>query len=232
MKDDFGMRMKSFEAPAQGVLQPRTPAIIRVDGKAFHTYTKEMDRPYDYYLHMSMRETMKLLCENIQNTVFAYTQSDEISILLNDWKKFNTSQWFDGKIQKIVSVAASMATGFFNEEMAQETNKMAFFDARVFNLPKEEVTNYFIWRCRDWHRNSVNMLARSYYSHKELHGLNSSQVQDKLFTEKGVNWADLDDWKKNGTAMYKLDGEWHFSDSFDAKFANPLFGELMKAEEE
>lgn len=233
MKDDLGNRMKRYEAPTQGVLQPRTPAIIRVDGKAFHTYTRSLKRPFSEVLHIAMVQTMQRMCENIQNAVFAYTQSDEISILLNDWKKFNTNQWFDGKIQKMASVSASYATGFFNCEVNIEMPKStAFFDARVFNLPKEEVANYFLWRGRDWNRNSVNMLARSYFSHKELHGLNSNQVQDKLFTEKGVNWADLDYWKKNGTAMYKLDGEWHSSDSFDAKYANSLFGELMKAEEE
>lgn len=221
MIDALGTRMKRFEVPAQGVLQPRTPVIIRIDGKAFHTYTKGMDHPYDQNLHRSMAETAQFLCENIQNAVFAYTQSDEISILLNDWKKFKTNQWFDGKIQKIVSVAASMATAYFNEEMAQATTKMAFFDARVFNLPKEEVANYFLWRLRDWERNSVQMLGREWFSHKELHKKNAGDIQDMLFSEKGVNWNDLDDWKKRGSIYIKIDESW-------VSKASPFFDEEYK----
>lgn len=222
-------RMKRYELSAHGVLQPRTPVIIRIDGKAFHTYTKGFNRPFSEELHNAMVYTMNMLCENVQNAVFGYTQSDEISILLNDWRKFSTHQWFDGKIQKIASVSASYATGFFNSKI--DSKKIAFFDARAFNIPKEEVLNYFLWRGKDCQRNSMNMLARSYFSHNELQGLNVGQVQHKLFQEKGVNWIYLDDWKKNGSARFKIEDEWVGSDIFNAKYAESLFETLLKSEE-
>jgi tRNA(His) 5'-end guanylyltransferase len=182
-----------------------------------------------------MAETMKLLCENIQNAVFGYTQSDEISILLNDWKKFNTSQWFDGKIQKIASVSASMATGFFNKKMALLTDKMAFFDARVFNLPKEEVVNYFHWRQVDCTRNSIQMLGRYYFSHKELHGISTNDIQNKLFEEKKVNWSQLNDWEKRGSVTLRnrfLTAGWVRSDAFLFKDHRYRIEDLLIPEEE
>jgi tRNA(His) 5'-end guanylyltransferase len=171
-----------------------------------------------------MAETTKLLCENIQNAVFGYTQSDEISILLNDWKMFNTDQWFSGKIQKIVSVAASMATGFFNKEMILRSDRMAFFDARVFSLPKEEVVNYVLWRLRDCERNSVQMLGRAYFSHKELHKKNAGNIQDMLFTKEGVNWNELADWKKRGSISIRENGNWIRKDSpiFDPEYKKQI----------
>lgn len=213
MKDGLGDRMKRYESTTQGLIQHRTPTIIRVDGKAFHTYTKGMVRPFDDYLRTALVETMGEMCGEIQNVVYAYHQSDEISFLLNDWKKYNTSQWFDGKIQKMASVAASLATGFFNEEMRDSGNRIAFFDARVFNIPKEEVSNYFRWRIQDAERNSVQMLGRAHFSHKELHGLRSGEVIDKLRNEKDIHWDLLDGWWKRGSVCYRNpDDEWFHED--------------------
>jgi len=137
-----------------------------------------------------------------------YTQSDEISILLNDWKGLKTDQWFDGNIQKIVSISASMATAYFNDcmqahnaaasEIFQQDLALAFFDARVFNIPKEEVANYFVWRQQDATRNSINMLGQFYFSHKDLQGKNTDQVQEMLFSKHGVNWNDIPTWQKRG----------------------------------
>ena len=224
MKDELGDRMKKqYESRTRYSLPRRTYTIIRLDGKAFHTFTRGMNRPYDENLMKIMDETAKYLCENIQGSRFAYTQSDEISILLTDFDKITTDAWYDGNIQKIVSVAASIATAKFNELMLIETfkkideyydwqdtcfsglvdiitkqNKLANFDARVFTIPDPiEVENYFIWRQKDAVRNSISMVAQSLYSHKELEGKTSSDKQD-LIHEKGQNWNDMPEGFKRG----------------------------------
>lgn len=208
MKDALGDRMKSFyENRTKTYLPRRTNTIIRIDGKAFHTFTRGFEKPYDTNLSNTMDMTAKLLCENIQGAVMAYIQSDEISILLTDYKKITTDAWFDGNIQKIVSISASMATGYFNSLINFERNKdselMAFFDSRTFSIPsKEEVINYFIWRQQDAVRNSISMLGQSLYSHKELNQKNSNQVQEMCF-QKGKNWNDVWDGWKRGRMVIK-----------------------------
>lgn len=115
-KSDLGNRMKnSYEKRTKNFLPRRTYTIIRLDGKAFHTYTKGLKRPFDMGFINDMNETAKYLCENIQGCKFAYVQSDEISLLLTDFDKITTDAWYDGNIQKIVSVSASLATAFFNK---------------------------------------------------------------------------------------------------------------------
>lgn len=171
-------------------------------------------------MHDAMMSTATYLINNIQGATFAYTQSDEISILLRDWDTLTTQQWFGGNIQKIVSISASMATVAFNYYLkwwantSLETANIDFtlydvpsnlpmFDSRVFCIPKEEVCNYFIWRQQDASRNSVQMLGHWHFSQREMHGLDNTQVQDKLITEKGVNWNDLETWKRRGGCVYK-----------------------------
>lgn len=205
-KSGLGDRMKRYEDVNRNFLTRRTPVIIRLDGKAFHSFTKGLERPFDEWIHRTMVSTMEELVNQIQGAVFAYMQSDEISILIRDWDKLNTDAWFDYNIQKIVSVSAAIATAKFNDVWDKRTNKTALFDSRVFNLPKEEVCNYFIWRQQDASRNSVNMLAQSLFSHKELQGKNVSQVQDMMMLQKGVNWNDCKTWQKRGTCVYR-DGD-------------------------
>jgi len=221
-KDSLGTRMKEYEHVSKTTLTKRTPVIIRLDGKAFHTWTKclkhvdpslEQD-PFSDVMNQTMAITTEKLVANIQNAVLGYTQSDEISILLNDWSTLTTDQWFGNNVQKIVSVAASMATAYFNQTFAHlvgtdatKEAAPALFDARVWNLPKEEVTNYFVWRQQDATRNSINMLAQHYFSHKELHGKNVSQVQDMLMLTHGVNWNDIETWKKRGTCVTRRELE-------------------------
>lgn len=212
-KTTLGDRMKGYEATSQSKLLRRTPVIIRLDGKAFHTWTKQLpnfdaslrEGPFSDVMHWAMTYTTQSLLNNIQNAVFAYTQSDEISILLNDWKKLETDQWFDAKVQKMASVSASMATGYFNQAVTNENYNfsLALFDARVFNIPREEVTNYFIWRQQDATRNSIQMLGRFYFSHNQMNNKNVSQVQDMLMAEHNVNWNDLETWKKRGTGVHQ-----------------------------
>jgi tRNA(His) 5'-end guanylyltransferase len=211
-KTSIGDRMKRYEKVTKDYLVRRMPVIIRLDGKAFHTWTKQLnelndeslsDSPFSDIMHYAMAHTGMALVKNIQNARIAYIQSDEISILLNDWGKLETHQWFEGNIQKIVSVSASVATAYFNLAMAPNyTMKPAMFDSRVFNIPKEDVANYFIWRQQDATRNSVNMLGQFYFSHKEMQNKNVKQVMDMLH-EIGKDWNHIDTWMKRGYCAYR-----------------------------
>lgn len=201
-KDSLGDRMKRYEAVTSTKLNPRSYTIIRLDGKAFHTFTKGLLRPWDPAITETMETTMLYLCKNIQGVKYGYYQSDEISLVLTDFDTFETSPWFDNKIQKMVSVAASLATAKFNQEW-NASNKLAIFDARVFNVPnRSEVINYFIWRQQDTVRNSISSLGQSLYSAKELHGKNQNAVQEMCF-QKGKNWNDVPTHLKRGTGCYK-----------------------------
>jgi len=212
-KTSIGNRMKAYERVTKQKLMRRTPVVIRLDGKAFHTWTKwlqkleypadgfERTSPFSDCMHDSMSKTAFDLVSTIQNAKLTYTQSDEISILLNDWGKLKTDQWFDGNVQKMVSISASMCTAFFNQKIIDTITpdiKWAFFDARIYNLPVDEVANYFVWRQQDATRNSINMLGQYYFSHKELQGKNTDQVQEMLFSKHGVNWNDIPTWQKRG----------------------------------
>lgn len=208
------------------------PVIIRIDGRAFHTFTKGFKRPFDEVLIKSMQDTMKYLCENIQNCVLGYHQSDEITLLLVDYKELNTSPWFDNEVQKICSITASMATMTFNknfftnsmeyikvlpletdqekeyyrlmcEVYSKADDKGAMFDARCFNIPKEEVTNNIYWRQLDATRNSIQMVGQAHFSHRELQNKNCNEIQDMLFTQKGINWNDFDTYLKRGSCCVK-----------------------------
>lgn len=209
MKKSLGDRMKGYENVNRTYLMRRTPVIIRLDGKAFHTYTKGCDKPFDEQLHQVRSATLKYLCENIQGVILGYSQSDEISLILKDWNNFNTSAWFDNNLQKLVSVSAGMCTmkwnklaGYMYEHELGVLQNDAIFDSRAFNLPKEEVVNYFVWRQQDWERNSVQMLARSFYSQKECFKLSCPELITKVENEKGVVWGNLDNWKKQGEIWF------------------------------
>ena len=228
--DVWGDRMKSYEAVTNIRLTKRCPVILRIDGNAFHTYTRGFEKPFDNIIITVMQKTMKALCESIQGTVFGYVQSDEISLVLIDYQTLETSAWFDYRLEKLCSIGASMASRYFNkyfietvtEEMNKPENKnkkfdvyikkffSADFDCRAFNVPKEDVCNNILWRQRDAEKNSVQMLAQSLYSHKELQGLSRKDLQNKMFTEKGVNWNELPVPCKRGTACKKNEeGKWY-----------------------
>ena len=202
MKDDLGNRMKEqYENRTRYYLPRRTYTIIRVDGKAFHTFTKSFQKPFDSNLIYAMNETAKGMCEEIEGSQFAFVQSDEISILVTDFSKTKTQAWFDGNLQKICSVSASMATAIFNYVF----NQMGFgllpacFDSRVFTIPDAvEVENYFVWRQKDWTRNSIQLVGQAHFSHKELHGKSQADIQDMLMLQKGVNWNDYATRLKRG----------------------------------
>lgn len=204
MNDEFSNRMKAYEQCQSTQLPERTPIIMRLDGRAFHTFTKGFNRPFDENLHRAMRYATIALCSDVQNVRFAYTQSDEISLLL--YPKSTVSQpWLGNKVQKMVSVAAGVCTAHFNIHINNfiEGGSFASFDARVFTLPVFEVKNYFWWRQSDAIRNSVSMLARYHFSPKELHRMNVSQMKQMLLEEKGISWDDQKGWAKTGSLVVK-----------------------------
>lgn len=208
--DELGERMKGYYEDRTRLFIPRrTYTIIRLDGKAFHTYTKGFKRPYDLSLMRVMDNTAIALCERIQNVKYAFVQSDEISLLLTDFDDIKTDAWFGGNIQKMASASASIATAHFNlgmyldEEIMASMEKVAYFDARVFSIPdRNEVFNYFIWRQQDATRNSIQMGAQSLYSQKELNGKNTSVLQEMMF-QKGINWDKYPAGFKRGRMILK-----------------------------
>lgn len=203
-KTSLGDRMKGYESAGRLQLPGRMPLVIRLDGKAFHTYTKKLKKPYDTTLMSVMDKVAAHLCAEVQNTVMAYVQSDEISLLLIDFKTLYTTPWFGGSMQKMVSVAAGLASAkltALSAEVFGETRE-GVFDARAFVLPAQEVGNYFVWRQQDWQRNSLSMLAQSLYSHKELQGKGREQQHEMCF-QKGHNWANLSSHIKDGRVIVK-----------------------------
>lgn len=233
-KDSLGDRMKCYENVTRNYLTRRAPVIIRVDGKAFHSFTRGFKRPFDGIFVKSMQETMKYLCENIQGCVLGYTQSDEITLVIIDYEKIESCAWFDNNIQKMASISASMATLAFNKYFSanvykyiedykrehqlifiEEDNKYyntlidaikkgAMFDSRVFTLPKEEVVNCVIWRQQDATRNSINSVGQANFSHKQLQNKSCNDVQDMLMSEKGINWNDYTTTLKRGSCCIKM----------------------------
>lgn len=228
MKDPLGDRMKNnYESISKYRLTRRMPVIIRIDGKAFHTYTKGLEKPFDAKMVEAMQITTKYLCENIQNCVLGYTQSDEISLLLIDYKKLDTSAWFDNELQKIVSVAASMATMKFNQMM--DDRPWATFDARAFNIPREEVCNYFIWRQRDGIRNALNGYARSIFSARQLLNKNVSEVEDMCY-QVGYEYNKLDKNLRLGS-IYRKYGEDFSYNSFIFSEDRAYIDDLLEPED-
>ena len=226
--DDLGTRMKTYyEEVPKFRLYRRTPVAIRIDGKAFHTFTRGFQKPFDEVLGNAMVNTMEYLCKNIQGCVFGYTQSDEITLILLDYQTLATDAWFDYEIQKMCSISASMATmafnKFFNEEVDKYNRNLsnsgvqanryiaaalngAMFDARCFNIPKEEVTNLVYWRQLDAARNSVQMVGQANFSHNELQGMSCNVIQDMLHEQKGINWNNYETRWKRGVCWTKETG--------------------------
>ena len=234
VNDDLGKRMKEYyEHVYRFGLTRRMPVAIRIDGKAFHTFTRGFQKPFDKVLVTAMQRTMKYLCENIQGCKLGYTQSDEITLILTDYDTLTTEAWFGYELQKMCSIAASMATMAFNKFFNEEVNnwyytcpidsnkdelwesymksidKGAMFDARVFNIPKEEVCNLVYWRQLDAARNSIQMVGQANFSHSELQHKSCNMIQKMLMTEKGINWNDFPTHLKRGSCCVKTPSGWH-----------------------
>lgn len=228
----LGDRMKEYyENRSKTYLTRRTPIIIRLDGKAFHTFTRGMKKPFDQVLIQTMNETAKYLCENIQGCKLAYVQSDEITLLITDYDTLSTDAWFDYNVQKMCSISSSMATLAFNKfffdsvclighEIKDEKHLKyyetlkskcfkALFDSRAFNIPIEEVTNCFIWRQQDATRNAIQLVGQAHFPHSILHNKSCNDIQDLLFNVKRINFNDFSVREKRGACIVKeeIDGK-------------------------
>lgn len=199
----LGDRMKEYERCAEQHLPQRLPVIIRVDGRHFSTYTRriDLDEPFDNLFRDVMARVARRMCNEIQGAKLAYTQSDEISILVTSNDRIESMAWFGNDLQKLASVSASFATAnFFQVAPRKWLTYGPHFDGRAFVIPPDEVCNYFLWRQRDWERNSLQMLARHYYSQSQLQGKNRSEMHDMIW-EAGDNWNDLPAYHKRGVAV-------------------------------
>lgn len=241
-KDSLATRMKGYESISKIFLIRKRPVIVRLDGKSFHTFTRGFKKPFDEVIIYTMQETMRYLCKNIQGCVLGYTQSDEITLILCDYQKPNTDAWFGYSVQKITSVAASLATFAFNKTFNDHVSlhyepvspyrkaaeQGAIFDARAFNLPIEEVNNLLVWRQQDAIRNSVQALSQSLFSHRELQGKSCDELKEKMFVEKDVDWYSIPSVKKYGACCIKktnikLKQEWEIDDTIPIFHRNPNY---------
>ncbi|QDT14984.1 tRNA(His) guanylyltransferase Thg1 family protein [Alienimonas californiensis] len=204
----LGDRMKDLERrETDRRLLPRLPILARVDGRGFSKFTRGMERPYDPRMSRCMRETARGLVERTA-ALAAYTQSDEISLLWLDETDISTA-FFDGRVQKLASVLAGLATVSFNEQVAAVlptfADRLPHFDARAWAVPtREDAADAFLWRERDATKNSVSMAARAFYSHEELHGRSGREMQD-LLMGKGVNWNDFPPFFKRGVFLRRIE---------------------------
>lgn len=212
MNDALGDRMKMYEGGGDK-LMPLLPAIARLDGKAFHTFTRGMTRPYDLRLSEMMVATTMHLVEEY-NAKIGYTQSDEITLIWQS-ERGNEGVPFDGRVSKIVSIMAADCSTFFGsilpEAFPEKAGRRPLFDCRVWNVPnRAEAINVLIWRELDATRNSISMAAQSVFSHKELHGKHAGEMREMLF-QKGINWNEYPDFFKRGTYVQRRRAEKPFS---------------------
>lgn len=200
--DSLGDRMKQYESAYRHTFPRRMPLIVRVDGKAFHRWTRSCRKPFDANLITVMNFAASALCSEIQGSKMAYVQSDEISVLINSYETHETQPWFDNQLQKIVSVSAAIAAATVTREAPEYLRiyESAYFDARAFVLPESEVANYFLWRQNDASRNSVQMLARSLASHSECNNKNLAALMELAF-QRGQNWNDLPTHFRRGRCL-------------------------------
>ena len=219
MGSDLGDRMKhNYEMRGRHYLLRRMPVIIRVDGRAFHSLLRNANKPFDRIFIQTMAGAAEHMCLNMQGCKCGYVQSDEASFLLTDYDTLQTDAWFGYVQNKVESVAASMMTSEFERSLEiftyyaeylegagcewAEGNLGALFDARAFNIPREEVVNYFLWRMKDWERNSVSMYCRAFFSDKEMHGKGRAD-QHEMLNSIGKNWAtDMGEQERNGTWVF------------------------------
>ena len=213
-KDSLGDRIKNYESISEHYFIPKTPIVVRCDGKSFHTQVKKWNckRPFDQTLITCMFESAKEVAKQMQGCRALYAQSDEVTFVLTDDATIETQQWFGGRQNKIESVTASMMTAYFNKNWYNESDACfdkysnfigydnpAVFDARAFQCPKEDVANVFLWRVKDWERNSLNMFCEQFFSHKELQGQGRADRHEMLH-KIGHNWAtECTNQQKNGS---------------------------------
>lgn len=237
--DALGDRQKEYERRYESTAMNYVPLLARIDGRAFHSFTKGLNRPYDENLSKLMVETTKFLVDEMVANI-GYTQSDEISLIW--FQKTYQSQFpFGGRIQKLSSVLASLASAFFNKLLPSflpaKSEQVPVFDARVWQVPSlDEAVNYFLWRERDAIRNSILMATSSVYSHLEMQNKNTSELQEMLF-QKGINYNDYPYFFKRGTWVRRdvvvtvvMDSSFNRTkiEAFDADFGRLDFNDRKK----
>jgi len=201
-------RMKEYERTVDIHLIKKLPVIIRLDGKAFHTFCRGLKKPWDQRLNDIMVNTTITLCKEIQGAQIGYTQSDEITILITDFENLRTEAWFNYRLQKIISVSASIATEAFvkgvKSFLPDKYYQAMRFDSRANNMPNiAEVLNNFLWRQRDAIKNSKQSLGQSLYSHRELQEKNTDVIVEMASKDYNINWNDLPNPQKWGTMVVK-----------------------------
>ena len=221
-KDALGDRMKeNYENRSKTYLTRRTPCIIRLDGKAWHTFTRGFKRTFDKVLHEAMNDTVQYLCANIQGCKLGYTQSDEITLVLTDFDTITTDAWFGYSVQKMCSIAASMATLAFNKALQKHSatfveavaalqdfdTEKDYLVALQKAIPESELVNAVLWRQQDATRNAIQMLGQTYFSHKQLDHKNTDQIQEMLFSQKGINFNDMPTEFKRGVCCVRREIE-------------------------
>lgn len=213
----LGERMKRYEHTFRQFLPRRAYTLMRLDMRAAHTYLRHAERPFDQGFMTDMDMVTARLCEEIPGARFAYTQSDEISLLVTDFDTTQTEPWFGGNLAKLVSVSAGLASALLAKQRYLIPG-VPHFDSRVWSMADPvEVANYFVWRQRDAVRNSILMVGQHHFSHTELHGKSTDEVQELLFTQRGVNWGKLPGHCKRGRlTVYSADEGW-------VTFAAPTF---------
>lgn len=212
-KTALGDRMKVYEQVTRYQLPRRTYTLIRADGRCFTNFLRYAERPFDAGFMAAMDEVALALCSEITGALFAFTQSDEVSVLVTDFDSTQTQPWLNGIVQKLVSISASIATAAFNQATVRHQldvveHGTATFDARVFTIPDPvEVANCLVWRQRDAVRNSILMAGQAHFSHEELQGVSTDQIQELLWREKNTNWNDYPVGCKRGRVTIRQPSE-------------------------
>lgn len=196
---ELGERMKAYEEAFRQKLPIRMPVIVRLDGKAFHTLTRNLLKPFDPGLRIALINATLAVFEEMPARM-AYQQSDEVSFLLIDYNKFNSQQWFDGVVQKMVSVSASVMGAHFTSEWGSN----GYFDSRVFPIPERDIVNYFVWRQQDCMTNAISTMAQAKFSPKELHGKHSGEMCEML-KAAGTPYESFDPMWSLGTVITRTE---------------------------
>lgn len=203
---DLDKRMKGYEKEYSRKCIPMLPVFARLDGRSFHAFCKDMEKPFDENFRISMKETLYYLMVETQARV-GYTESDEITLMW--YTDNNKSQiFFDGKINKMNSILAAMCSVRFNQSCKDvelydsdydDLRKAPLFDCRVWQVPnKIEATNVFVWREMDSVRNSIQLAGQHFFSHNELHKKSCNEIQEMLFQKYDINWNDYPSEFKRG----------------------------------
>lgn len=202
------VRMKAYEHAFRTYLPRRAYTLMRLDGRAFHTYLKHTEKPFDLDFVREMDQVAMSLCSDIQGARFAYTQSDEISLLLTDFDTLQSEPWVNGNVAKLTSLSASKAAAMLAVLRIDEPG-LPTFDCRVWSMSDPvEVANYFVWRQRDCVRNSVQMVGQAHFTQAELHGKNVNEIQEMLFQRWGINFNDVDEGCKRGRLVHHTGVGW------------------------